>query len=145
MTPVFYRPHESGPVAQFVAESIPGCERGFGPCVAMGVFDKDDLVGGVVFHNWNPESGVMEMSGAATSGRWLTRPVLWAMHEYIFETAQCQLAIQRVSEKNKRMLRIATAYGYEKHLIPRLRGRDEAECIMTLTDDDWRASKFHKR
>ena len=130
-------------VAAWVASKIPGCERGFDACIALSV--GSPLVAGVVFHNWNPEGGVMEMSAAADSPRWLSRPVLRAMHSYIFDDAACQIAVLRVSERNERMLKIAERYGYTAHRIPRLRGRNEAEVVLTLTDDDWRASKFHKR
>lgn len=129
-------------IARWVADRIPGCERGFGPCAAMSV--GSPLIGAVVFHNYNPEGAVMEMSAAAESPRWLSRPVLAAMHGYVFDRAGCQLAVLRVSERNRRMLRIAKAYGYEGTRIPRLRGRDEAEIILTLTDDAWRSSKFHR-
>lgn len=129
-------------VARWVAERIPGCERGFGPCTAMAVRDGDKPLGAVVFHNWCPEAGVIEMSSAADSPRWLTRRSLYAIHSYAFDVAQ--LAVMRVAENNERMRRIGRAYGYEEYRIPRLRGRDEAEIIMTLTDDAWRASRFHK-
>lgn len=127
--------------AQWVADRIEGCERGFGKCITLLV--GEPVIAGVVFHNWNPEGRVMEMSAAAESPRWLTRPVLWAMHRYIFEDCDCQLAVMRVSEHNARMLRIAKAYGYEAHRIPRLRGRDEAEIVLTLADDRWQESRFH--
>lgn len=132
-------------VAGWVAERIEGCERGFGPCVAMACIKNEALIGGVVFHNYSPESGVIEMSAAADCGDWLNRSTLYAMHDYIFNTAECQTAVMRVSERNKRMCRIARAYGYEGHRIPRLRGRDEAEIIFTLTDEKWRSSKFNRR
>ena len=111
--------------------------------MAMRVF-ADRTIGGVVFHDWNPEAGVMCMSAAGEPG-WLSRPILYAMHRYIFETAGCQLAVMQVSEHNARMRRIGLAYGYTETRIPRLRGRDEAEIIMTLTKEDWRASRFHRR
>lgn len=67
------------------------------------------------------------------------------MHSYIFDAAGCQLAVMQVSEKNKRMRRIGLAYGYTETRVPRLRGRDEAEMIMTLAEENWRASRFHRR
>ena len=103
----------------------------------------DPIIGAVIFHNYSPESGVIEMSAAAESPRWLTRQTLQAMHSYIFNDAACQMAVMRVSECNARMLRIAKAFGYEAHSIPRLSGRDEAEIILTLTDDQWREGRFH--
>lgn len=111
--------------------------------MALRVHDDERTLGGVVFHDWNPENGVMCMSAAGEPG-WLTRPILYAMHAYIFDTAQCQLAVMQVSERNHRMRRIGLAYGYTEHRVPRLRGRDEAEMIMTLAEEDWRASRFHK-
>ena len=130
-------------MARWVADRIKGCERGWSACVAMRVF-TDRTIGGVVFHDWNPEAGVMCMSAAGEPG-WLNRTVLHAMHSYIFDDAGCQLAVMQVSENNARMRRIGLAYGYTETRIPRLRGRDEAEIIMTLTDEDWRASRFHRR
>lgn len=130
-------------VAGWVARRIEGCERGFGPCAALAVESGSNVLGAVVFHNYSPESGVMEMSAAASSPRWLTRPVLRAMHGYIFNDAGCQMAVMRVSERNRHMLSIAERYGYTLHRIPRLRGRDEAEMICTLTDDEWRKSRFN--
>lgn len=100
------------------------------------------MVAGVVFHNYSPESGVMEMSAAAISPRWMTRRVLHAMHSYIFEDAGCQMAVMRVSEQNTKMTAIAERFGYTPYRIPRLRGRDEAEILFTLTDDDWKAGKY---
>ena len=132
-------------VAGWVAERIEGCERGFGACVAMACIKNDAIIGAVVFHNYCPETGAMEMSAAADSGDWLNRESLFGMHNYIFNTSGCQIAVMRVSENNTRMCRIARAYGYEGHRIPRLRGRNEAEIIFTLTDDKWRSSKFNRR
>lgn len=139
----FCKGAEAEAVARWVSKRIPGCERGFGPCIALLVHDTAPR-GAVLFHNYSPEAGVMEMSAAAESSRWLSRSVLRAIHGYIFDDAGCQMAVMRVSENNSRMRRIGRAYGYTETRIPRLRGRDEAEIIMTLTDDAWRVSRFHR-
>lgn len=125
-------------VAAWVAAHIPGCERGFDRPVSIGVLEGERLIGGTVFHNWNPEAGVIEMSSAGTSPRWLGRKMLKAIFGYVFDQVGCQLVVMRVSERNSRMIEIAERFGFDGHLIPRLRGRDEAEWIFTLTDDQWR-------
>lgn len=125
-------------VAAWVAAHIPGCERGFDKPVAIGVVENGRLIGGTCFHNWNPEAGVIEMSSAGTSPRWLSRKMLKAIFGYVFDRVGCQLVVMRVSERNSRMVRIAEKFGFAGTLIPRLRGRDEAEWIFTLTDDQWR-------
>jgi hypothetical protein len=54
-------------VARFVADLIPECRlRGFGKCRAIGIADAEGkLLGGLVYRNWCPEVGTIEISGAA--------------------------------------------------------------------------------
>lgn len=139
----FFKAGDGNDVANWIIEKMPQCARGWDTFAAMRVF-RDETIGGVVFHDWNPEAKTMCMSAAGCDG-WLTRPVLFAMHSYVFNDAGCQLAVLQTAETNKTMRKIALAYGYREYRIPRLRGRDEAEIILTLADDDWRLSRFHKR
>lgn len=133
-------------VAKFVASRIDGCERGFENFKTLGIVDDEgQLIAGLVYHNWNPESAVIEISGAADNPRWLTRPVLHDMFSYPFQQIGVQMVVMRVSEKNKRLHRILKAYGFDDYRIPRLRGRNEAEMIYTLTDDAWRSSAFERK
>ncbi len=132
-------------IAEFVATHIAGCARGFADFTTMGVEEKGALVAGVVFHNYAPEAGVIELSAASTSKRWLTRPVLNGMFGYPFREIGCQMVVLRVSERNAGMIAIAERFGFMPHRIPRLRGRDEAEIIFTLTDNGWRAHPVNKR
>ncbi|MFD9897468.1 N-acetyltransferase [Mesorhizobium sp. NPDC059025] len=137
-------------VAAWVAEHIPGCARGFENCRALGVLDGEQLAAGVVFHNWEPEHGVIELSGASTTQRWLTKPVLWQMFAYPFLGIGCQLVVMRVSERNEQwngrgLPRLLKAYGFEVTPIARLYGRHENGRLFSLTDDAWRANGFHKK
>lgn len=138
-------PAKNDAIACFVAAHINGCERGFADFTTLGVTEEGRLVAGVVYHNYSPEAGVIELSAAATSKRWLTRRVLKAMFGYPFDEIGCQLAVLRVSEENRGMVEIARRFGFTSHRIPRLRGREEAEIIFTLTDNDWRAHPVNRR
>lgn len=124
-------------IAAWVANNIQGCERGFDKPVSIGVIRNGAIIGGVVYHNWHPESGVIEMSAAAADSRWLMGPTLHAIFEYPFQQLDCQLVVLRVSERNDRMVKIAFRFGFEGYLIPRLRGRDEGEYLFTLTKERW--------
>jgi len=137
-------------LVQFVGSRIEGGERGFGECVAMGVIDGDELLGAVIYHNYNPESGVIEISGASTHSRWLTRGVLWAMYNYPFNEIGCQMVVQRSSEKNRMwngrgLQRILKNLGFVETRIKRGRGRNEDELIYTLTDDAWASNGYHRQ
>lgn len=129
-------------VAAWVAAHIPGCERGFDRPVAIGVVESERLIGGTVFHNYQPEAGVIEMSSAGTDPRWLSRKMLKAIFGYVFEQIGSQMVVMRISERNARMIGIARKFGFDGYLIPRLRGRDEAEWIFTLTDEQWRQHRL---
>mgnify|MGYP001186295903 CR=1 FL=1 len=131
-------------LAAWCADQI-GLPRPFQePYITMGVFDGSKLVAVMLYNNFHPEAGVIEIHGAATSPRWLTRPVLWEMFSYPFIQMGCQNVVMRVSERDKRLARILTAYGFQHVTIPRLRGRDEGERIYWLTDDAWKANGFHR-
>lgn len=134
---------QSAAVAGFVAALIPGCDRGFGECQAIGFLDaQGGLEAGAVYHNWNPEGGVIEISSASTHRAWLTRPRLRQMFAYPFTELGCQLVVARIAEGNTRARRIWRVLGADEFVIPRLRSRSEAECIFTLTPERWASSKF---
>ncbi len=120
------------------------------PYTTMGVFDDDRLIAVMLYNNWSPEAGVIEIHGAAIDRRWLNRRTLWEMFSYPFVQLGAQIVVMRVSERNvmwngRGIPRFLKAYGFTNVLIPRLRGRDEGEIIYTLTDDDWKSNGFHRR
>lgn len=131
-------------IVNFVARQIAGADRGFGNCVTMGVIDGEVLIAGMVFHNYCPEYQTIELSGAATSKRWLTRAIYNEMFSYAFDKAGCQMLIARHSEHNKALRRMWNAVGASEYLIPRLRGRNEAEAVATYTAEAWREGKTMK-
>lgn len=132
-------------IIAFVARQLDGASRGFGNCVCMGVLDDEILVAGMIFHNFSPENGTIELSGAATTKRWLTRSIYNEMFEYPFGQLGCQMLVARHSEHNRRLRRMWSAVGATEYIIPRLRGRDEAEAIATYTEEAWRNGRTMRR
>lgn len=128
-------------VAEFVA-SRTDASRGFGECVGIAWMDGETMIAGTVYHNWYPEAGIIEMSSAADSPRWLTRKSLQTLFAYPFDQLGCQMVVLCMSERNLRMRDIARRFGFTEFVIPRLRGRDEAECVETLTVEQWQAKGF---
>lgn len=135
-------------VAQFAASLIPHCRRGFGPnAKAIGVVDENGtLIFGAVYHNWDPEAGIIEMSGASLPGsHWLTRETLKRIYQYPFHQCGCQMLIQRVPSDYTHILGILAAYNYSFVEIPRLFGRDRDGVICMLTREAWDENKFNRR
>ncbi len=110
----------------------------------MAVANGSEIIGACLFHNWDADAGVVELTSASLSPKWLTRPVLREMFAYPFEQLGCQAVVLRVDPDNTRMCRIASAFGFKRYDIPRLRGRNKAEALFILGDDDWRGGRFFK-
>jgi len=137
-------PLENREVGDFVSRLIWGREGEITEYCAMGVFDGEELVAGTLYHNWHPEHGIIELTSASTTKRWLTKKVVNAMFHLPFDMLGCQMVALRVSERNTNMVHIARSFGFAEVHIPRLRGRDEGEFIFTLTDDQWAASPYRR-
>jgi RimJ/RimL family protein N-acetyltransferase len=138
-------PVENAKVGSFVSNLIWQGKQYIEGFVSMAVFDDAELIAGTLYHNHYPENGIIELTSASLSRRWLTRPVVKAMFSLPFDFLDVQMVVLRVSERNKSMLRIARSFGFSEVYIPRLRGRDEGEFIFTYTDDQWRASPYNVR
>jgi RimJ/RimL family protein N-acetyltransferase len=134
-------------VARFVAAAMkdPAFNRGFGECTAIGVAENGDLIGGTVFHDYSPEAGVIEMSSAAVSPRWLAPQMIRAIFGYVFDQLGCQVVVMRVREDNARMVRIAQKFGFDGVIIPRLAGRTIGIWVFTMTEEQWRDHPVNRR
>lgn len=107
------------------------------PYSTMGVFTDGELLAALIFENYRPEDGTVEIGIASKSPRWLSRTVMQAMARFVFGDLGCQMAIFRTSEKNQEANAVMKRCGFELIVIPRLRGRHEAEHFFYLTDDAW--------
>ena len=133
-------------VANFVAQLIPECrERGFGKCRAIGIVNEEGkLLGGLVYRNWCPETGTIEISGGAVPGtNWLSRRTINVMYDYPFYVCGCQMVIKTTMADNAIVLRIMAAVGFSLRTVERLGGRDRDGVLGTLTQEQWEASPYN--
>lgn len=115
-------------------------ERGFGDCTAIGVRKDGLLVAGIVYHNWSPEWETIELSGAATDKRWMTRPIIHGLLEYPFSF--CQMVIAQHSVRNPAR-DIWKRLGAQEYVIRRLHGRHTNAAIATLTKEAWQEGRWY--
>jgi len=114
---------------------------------AIGIANDDgDLIAGIVYFNYSPEAGTIEMSvEALPKQRWLTKATLAVMFQYPFWDCGCQMLITKTSARSEHVLRMLAAMNFSLILIPRAGGRDEDGVIALLTYEDWVAGKFCRR
>jgi RimJ/RimL family protein N-acetyltransferase len=114
---------------------------------AIGIANDDnELIAGIVYFNYNPDAGTIEMSiEALPKQRWLMPTTLAVMFQYPFLVCGCQMLITKTSARSEHVLRMLAAMNFKLILVPRSGGRDEDGVLALLTDDDWLASKFCRR
>lgn len=132
-------------VVAFVAGRLPDCELGFGNCVTMGVLRGRELIAGLIYHNWRPAAGSIEISGAASDPRWLTRQSLALMHYYPFTDIHAQQVVMQLDAENERLQRQLASIGYKFILFPRMYGRERDGVIARLTYEAWAANRIMRR
>lgn len=129
-------------LADWVAARTPGI-GGFGPCSGIGVEHQGELVAGVIYNNWHPEGGVIEMSAAATDRRWMTRPVIARIFGYPFDELKCGVMTAKTRIENEHIRRIGGVIGAVEHRIPDMWGLGKTGAFFVLTEPAWRASRFN--
>jgi hypothetical protein len=114
---------------------------------AIGIIDeRNELIAGIVYFNYNPEAGTIEMSvEALPKQRWLTPTTLAVMFQYPFVHCGCQMLITKTMARSTHVLRMLAAMNFALILHPRAGGRYEDGVVAQLTYEDWLDSKFCKR
>ena len=138
----------SGPfsplVAQWVADQI-GHGLDWGPCEAIGVVDKhDNLIGGVVFNQYQPQYRNIEVSFAASRSNWLTPSLVTGILRYPFQ----QLGAARITSLTPKRLRPArqflSKFGFKHEGCIKL-GFGDDDCIISgLLASEWAVHRFNR-
>lgn len=142
ITPVYDCPEA---VKTFVAAGIFPPGRLFGEATAIGFLDKKQLTTGIVYHNYDPDTEVIEISAFAIHRNWCNKEILKIIFQYPFDQLKVRIVLARCSEHNKLVRRIWKALGASEYLIPELRGPNEAEAVLILRAQDWAKSKFMRK
>ena len=128
-------------VCDFVNERL-GEDFSPAKCAGVAIADKaGNMVAGWVWHNYNPDCGTLEFSGASITPKWMTRAILQELFAYAF--ANVQMVVTRNGADNTRLHRQLSAFGFRRYDIERLFGRDSDGVVWTLTDDAWKKSQFY--
>ena len=139
---------QSETVATAVAKMIPHLHgRPFSKCRSIGVIDEQGrMIAGLVYHNWLPEAGVIDLSVAALpKSGWFSRETVWRMYAYPFLDAGVQMVSHLVPADATHSLRQLATLGCMLIEIPRIFGRERDGVLALLTREAWENSKFHQR
>ncbi len=130
-------------VKAWVAQRIPGCD-GFGPATAIGVVDRnDDLVGGVVFHDYQPTYGNIQVSFAGDRANWLTPSLVRGILSYPFYQLGTARITSLTPKRNRRARQFLQKFGFRHEGTVRAGfGTDDA-IISGLMRTEWENHRFY--
>lgn len=141
--PVYDFPNET---KKFVEQGLWKGKKQFGPATAIGFATQSEgIVAGIVYHNFDPDAKVIEISAYSNTRTWLNRDNLKRIFDYPFNQLNNRLVIARCGERNHRVRRIWNHLGADEFSIPKLRNENEAEIVMTLEKVKWKNSKYMRK
>lgn len=118
-------------IAQWVASRIPVLD-GFGASVSIGVWNGDDILAGVVFHDYSPTYRNIQVSIAAETPKWATRNTISRIMAYPFSQLKVNRVTSLIREGNSRSLKLCEGLGFKREGIVRKGFGDDNAIILGL-------------
>jgi RimJ/RimL family protein N-acetyltransferase len=141
--PLLHGPELTAALAEWAAARIPhvGAD-GFGPCWAVGVVRRDALAAAVVFHDFQPATGTVQLSCAADSPRWASREVIAAILGVAF-SGRLGAAVRKVwtctPSGNERAIRFNEGIGFKREAVLRQHFAPGVHAVIcSMLDREWR-------
>lgn len=137
-------------VGELVASMIPHVgPGGFGtrgpdgrlPYTALGVVRGQMLLGGVVFHNFRPDEGLIEESGAFSRADWIRPSTLRHLFSYPFTQLGCANLITITGRKNVKARKMNEFLGFRLVGIIHRKNEDAALYEMPRKNCRWLKDK----
>lgn len=127
-------------VATWVARHIPHMQSEFGPSSAIGVTDESgEPMAGVVFHDYQPAYGTIQLSAAAISPRWATKRIVARMLHYPFGELKVHKVWTATQHQNERALKFNEGVGFKREGVLRDHfGTGIHAVICRMFDNDYR-------
>lgn len=112
---------------------------------SLGVIKNNQLIAGVIYHDYKPESRTVEFSGAAIDPMWLSGPTLHYMFHYPFEQLKCQCVATGNGPDNTRLHRQLNALSFKRHDLECMWGLNQDAIYWTLIEERWRSNRLFQR
>jgi RimJ/RimL family protein N-acetyltransferase len=133
----------SAEIARWVADQVGGAD--WGPCEAIGVADKDDnLIGGVVFNNYQPQYRNIEVSFASIRANWLTPTLCTGILSYAFDQLGCNRITSLTPKRNRRARQFLQKFGFCHEGTIRYGYGNDHTIISGLLASEWAEHRFNR-
>lgn len=127
---VFCRADDTGKVLKFVCDGLGDSAVDYMPCLAIGIYQGNGLIGGVLINDIRPQRDCW-LTIYTTSKEWAKRHVMRYVFGIVFLLIKAQRCSVFVSESNKKSLDMCLRLGFEKEGMLR-KYRDNGENCYVL-------------
>ena len=104
---------------------------------AMGVEIDGKIAWVIVFHDYQPEYGTMQVSAAAVHPRWMrARWIFDEMFRYAWEVCGVQKLYSATPAKNRRALRFVMGLGFKPEAVMKRQFGDD-DAVMSCFFKEW--------
>lgn len=107
---------DSDAIAAWVKSKIPHVSD-FGVCQAIGIVNNGLLLAGVVYHDYQPAYGSIQLSMAAANPRWAKREIIAGLLNYPFEQLDCYRVFTLTPIHNTMALRVNEHIGFKREAV----------------------------
>ena len=130
----------------WTAERIPTIGAGYrwSDAQAIGLVEADKILAGMVVHDYSRACRNCQLTFAAASARWATRPSIRALLAYPFEQLRVARVTTMIASRNVRALRLNERLGFVREGIMRRGfGNDDTVILGLLREETPEWMGFH--
>lgn len=107
-------------------------------CVAIGVSSGSKLIAGVVYHDYQPEARIIQMSMAAISPMWAKKEIIWKLLQYPYDQLDCFKILLSISVDNIKALKTMKHIGFvQEAILNHNYGKDKHAVILGMLKPDY--------
>jgi RimJ/RimL family protein N-acetyltransferase len=122
-------------VIERIPESGPGC---FADDSAIGVMSGDRMIAGVVYHDYKPQFGTIELSMAADSPMWASHDIIAGLLHFPFRQLKVFKVFTVTPADNVAALRVNEHIGFKREaILAHQFGRKRHAVIMRMLEPDY--------
>ena len=89
----------------------------FGPCIAIGVQSKGRLIAGIVYNEYQPQYGIIQLSMAAVSPMWARKEIIAELLRYPFEQLGVYKVFTAIPADNAMAIKVNIHVGLKREAV----------------------------
>jgi len=119
---------------RWIAERIPGIAPGYTwqQATAIGLASGNEIIAGMVVHDYVPETRNCQITFAASRPNWATKASIRAMLAYPFLQLNCRRVTTLIRRSNARAIRFNLGIGFKQEGVVRYGFGDEDALLFGL-------------